>query len=104
MEVKRMTDEQLEELIKAKGLTAARVTHDRVKSRVVKEDYIIMPSGKTMICELTLVNGYTVRGEASVVSKENFDEEIGRTISKNDAMNKIWGLEGYLLQEARSVS
>ena len=47
----------------------------------------------------TLKNNFTVRGEAAVVSKENFNEEIGRKISYENARNKIWELEGYLLQE-----
>jgi hypothetical protein len=51
-----------------------------------------------MICELTLANGFTVRGEAAVVSKANFDEEIGKDISRKNARNKVWELEGYLLQ------
>jgi hypothetical protein len=52
-----------------------------------------------MICEITLQNGYTVRGEAACVSPENFDQEIGESVSFKDARNKIWQLEGYLLQE-----
>lgn len=52
-----------------------------------------------MICELTLQNGFTVRGEAAVVSKANFDSEIGKTISRKNACDKIWQLEGYLLQQ-----
>lgn len=94
-----MTNEDLEILIKSKQLNAPRVTLQRVYEVITKEDYVMMPSGKTMICELTLTNGYTVRGEASVVSKENFDEEIGRRLSKQDAVDKIWQLEGYLLQQ-----
>ena len=52
-----------------------------------------------MVCELTLQNGFTVRGEAAVVSKSNFNEEVGRKISRENARNKVWELEGYLLQQ-----
>ena len=52
-----------------------------------------------MICELMLRNGYSVRGESAVVSKANFDEEIGRKKSYENAREKIWQLEGYLLQQ-----
>ena len=44
-------------------------------------------------------NGFSVRGESACVSKANFNEEIGRKISYEDARNKVWMLEGYLLQE-----
>jgi hypothetical protein len=76
-----------------------KVTMDRILGKIVSETYTILPSGKVMVCELMLENGFSVRGEAAVVSKENFNEEIGRNISKENAINSIWQLEGYLLQE-----
>ena len=76
-----------------------KVTLGRILGKIVSETYTILPSGKVMVCELMLENGFSVRGEAAVVSKENFNEEIGREISKENAINSIWQLEGYLLQE-----
>jgi len=52
-----------------------------------------------MVCELTLRNGFTVRGEAATVSKENFNVAIGERISRENAREKVWELEGYLLQQ-----
>lgn len=94
-----MTDRQIETEILAKGLTAPRITLDHIQSLIVEETYTVLPSGKVMVCELTLRNGYTVRGEAAVVSRANFNEEIGRKISRENAVRQIWQLEGYLLQE-----
>jgi hypothetical protein len=76
-----------------------KVTLGRILGKIVSETYTTLPSGKVMVCELMLENGFSVRGEAAVVSKENFNEEIGREISKENAINSIWQLEGYLLQE-----
>jgi len=76
-----------------------KVTMDRILGKIVSETYTTLPSGKVLVCELMLENGFSVRGEAAVVSKENFNEEIGRKISKENAINSIWQLEGYLLQE-----
>lgn len=86
--------------IQSRGLVAPRITPERIDAVIVDATYTRLPSGKCMVCELTLVNGFTVRGEASVVSSENFDEKIGKKISHDDARNKVWMLEGYLLQEA----
>lgn len=97
--IPNMTDQSLEQEIKAKGLTAPRVTTADVDHAIVGETYTVLPSGRTTICELTLRNGFTVRGESSCVSIENFDAEIGRRISREDARQKIWQLEGYLLRE-----
>jgi hypothetical protein len=94
-----MEEKELETLIQSKGLNAPRLTPEDIDAVIVGETYTILPSGKVMVCELTLRNGFTVRGESATVSKANFDEEIGRRLSRGNARNKIWELEGYLLQE-----
>ena len=43
-------------------------------------------------------NGFHVVGESAAASPENFDAEIGRKIARDNARNKIWALEGYLLR------
>ena len=50
-------------------------------------------------CVLTLKNGFTVTGESACASSENFDAEIGRKIARENAVNKVWMLEGYLLKQ-----
>lgn len=94
-----MTDEEIEKEIQPKGLAAPRVTLAHVDSVIAGETFTMLPSGRTMICELTLANGFTMRGESSVVSHENFNEELGRKISRTRARAQIWQLEAYLLKE-----
>lgn len=94
-----MNDNEIEKEICEKNLTAPRITPDLIASVIVGETYTKLPSGRTLICELTLKNGYTVRGESSCVSIENFDLDLGKKISREDAKNKVWQLEGYLLKE-----
>lgn len=48
---------------------------------------------------LVLKNGFTVTGESACASHENFDAEIGRKVAYENAREKIWMLEGYLLKE-----
>ena len=50
-------------------------------------------------CVLTLRNGFTVTGESACVSLENFNEEIGRKVARNNAIQKMWPLLGYALKE-----
>jgi hypothetical protein len=40
-----------------------------------------------------------VTGESAAASPENYDEAIGRKIARDNARQKIWSLEGYLLRE-----
>ena len=97
-----MSEQAIEQEIQAKGLTAPRLSPSDIDAAIVGETYTTLPSGKVMVCELTLRNGFTVRGEAATVSKANFNEEIGRKISRENARDKVWELEGYLLQQRLS--
>jgi hypothetical protein len=90
---------KIESMINAKGLNAPRLCPEDIDSVIVGKTYTILPSEKSMVCELILANGFTVRGESACVSKENFDIEIGKKISFENAREKVWMLEGYLLQE-----
>ena len=94
-----MSEQEIENEIQAKGLNAPRLSPADIDAAIVGETFTTLPSGKVMVCELTLRNGFTVRGEAAAVSKENFNEEIGQRISRENARNKVRELEGYLLQE-----
>jgi hypothetical protein len=89
----------VEKLIQENGLTAPRITPQHIDSVIVSEDYNILHSGRTMVCELTLANGFTVRGEASVLSKENFNTQVGERVSYDNARRKVWQLEAYLSQQ-----
>lgn len=76
-----------------------QVTVDAIKSKIKGEVYIVMPDARTTLCQLTLANGYTVNGTSACVDASNFDINTGRKIAFDDAFNKIWPLEGYLLAE-----
>lgn len=93
-----MTDERVSAGRYAPG-EAPRVDKATILNLIVGEKYVRMPDGRTTICELTLLNGFTVRGESSCVFVENFDEDIGRSIAKEAAVGKVWQLEGYLLAQ-----
>jgi hypothetical protein len=94
-----MSEKDIEKEIKAKGLNAPRLSPEHIDGVIASKTFTKLPSGKVMVCEITLVNGFTLRGDAATVSKENFDVEIGEKISFANARDKIWELEGYLLQQ-----
>jgi len=82
-------DQTIEQEIQAKGLNAPRLTPADIDTAIIGETFTVLPSGKVMVCELTLRNGFTVRGESATVSKTNFDHEIGQRISRDNARNKV---------------
>ena len=92
-------EKEIEQEIQEKGLNAPRLTPDHIDSVIKGETYTNLPDGRTVICQLTLLNGYTVDGKSACVSKENFNQEIGNNIARQNAREKIWELEGYLLKE-----
>jgi hypothetical protein len=115
-----LSDETIENEIQAKGLTAPRVTPAHIQSTILSEHYftaaegviahgnlnedaaipaITTPLELLTFCVLVLRNGFTVTGESACASPENFNAEIGRKIARENAVSKIWLLEGYLLKE-----
>lgn len=109
-----MSDSEIESEIKNKGLTAPRVTQQRIEEVIASEYYFtaangVAASGRIVasdddglrcltFCVLVLENGFTITGESACASPENFDAELGRKIARQNAVNKIWPLEGYLLK------
>jgi len=68
--------------------------------RDIASPEVLKPSLNLLtFCVLVLRNGFTVTGESSCVSPENFDAELGRKIARQNAVNKVWPLMGYALRE-----
>ena len=118
-----MSDNQIEQEIQAKGLTAPRVTPADIEANIASEHYFTALHGcagqeildevepvdvpdclaQLTFCVLVLRNGFTVTGESACASPENFDAEIGRKIARQNAVNKVWPLMGYALKERLSA-
>lgn len=94
-----MNNDQVEQEIQRKGLTAPRITPEILDNVIVSSDYYIFPGTQLTVCCLKLRNGFTVTGESACASPENFDKELGEQIAFRNAKDKIWALEGYLLKQ-----
>ncbi len=116
----RTDDDAVETEIKAKGLSAPRVTPADIDANVIQERYFTAAEGihganiacgnpidqipyleheLLTFCVLTLRNGFTVTGESACASPENFDAALGRKIARANAINKVWPLMGYALKQ-----
>lgn len=89
----------IEKEIQDKGLNAPRLTPALIDAAIKSEDYHIFPGTTLTVCALTLRNGFIVTGESAAASPANFDVELGRKIARDNARNKIWAFEGYLLRQ-----
>jgi hypothetical protein len=109
-----VTDSDIEKEIQAKRLTAPRVTPQQIEGVIASEHYftagdgiagrelaavVPLPLSLLTFCVLVLKNGFTVTGESACASPENYNEELGRKIARQHAVNKIWSLEGYRLRQ-----
>lgn len=89
---------EIEQEVNSKGLSAPRITPQHIDEEIVSDAYYVFPGTTLTICALTLKNGFQVTGESACASPENFDEELGRKIARDNARSKIWQLEGYALR------
>lgn len=77
-----------------------RITAAHVDSTIKRVIYL-QPSGTTLtLCIMELRNGTYVTGESACVDPENFNKDIGERIAHENAKEKIWSLEGYLLKQS----
>ena len=119
-----MNDQQIEQEIQAKGLTAPRVTPKDIEANIASEHYFTAEQGAhaafqdgegdppyyygplslLTFCVIVLRNGFTVTGESACASPENFDAELGRKIARQNAVSKMWPLMGYHLKQKLAES
>ena len=93
------TEQEVEQEIQDKNLTAPRLTPKLIDDSIMFTQYFRVDNTTVTICAMVLQNGFTVVGESAAVSMSNFDEELGKKIARDNAREKIWALEGYLLKE-----
>lgn len=92
-------DQEVEYEIQNKELNAPRLTPAHIDSVIKEILYHRVPKTTTTICSLILTNGFAVNGESASASLLNFDADLGKKIAFNNARDKIWALENYLLRQ-----
>lgn len=83
---------------KSNTVTQEQVETMLAKSRIIYDTY----GEKTLVGVCTLPNGFVLVESSSCVDPANFDFHIGKDIIVERFTNKIWELEGYVLQSAQS--
>ncbi|WP_223251318.1 Gp49 family protein [Pasteurella multocida] len=74
-----------------------RVTKEHLESIIVDKKFHRLTETLT-VCVLTLRNGFTVTGESACVDPASYNQEIGENIAYENAFEKLWQLEGYMLK------
>lgn len=101
-------------------MTALTVTKDLILSRIRSVHYVNVgaavlgqqPADTTLthedlgelslvtMCFIVLENGFKVEGVSACVDPAKYNAEIGQQMAYENAFEKIWQMEGYLLKEA----
>jgi hypothetical protein len=88
-----------------------RVSHEHIEKLKNTVQYKFERVGETTVtgCWAFLPNGFQIAyGESACVDPNNFDFELGKKYAKERAMqnaeNKLWELEGYLLKMTGSIT
>lgn len=97
-EQKIMTDPTLKAALDASP-SDRRLTPERVEAAVKGTEFYVVRGSCLTICVITMRNGFSVAASAACADPANFDPEIGRTVSYNNALKQVWPLEGYLLKQ-----
>ena len=78
-----------------------RLTMGDILDVIKSASYTRLGDSTTTVCQLTLKNGYTVTGESACIDPNLFNRTIGEKVAWDNAVDKIWALEGYLLTQRR---
>lgn len=101
-----MNDQEIEQEVQSKSLTAPRVTKDQIDGLMERVSYIggrVEQTTSTVVHAFLDGNFLLASGHSACVSPENFDAELGYRIAKDQAAAKardqLWLLEGYALRK-----
>lgn len=85
--------------------TPHRVSLDSLKAKIVEVEYYSPTVCPHMtVAFVRTANGYIVVGESAPADPANFDAALGRQFALENAIRKLWPLEGYALRERMTAA
>ncbi len=76
-----------------------KLNPDQVNAMIESVTYIRTPSGKTIVCEIMLVSGYSCIGIGRVIDLDNDNEERGKEAARTHAMDEVYSYAAVVMQE-----
>jgi rRNA processing protein Krr1/Pno1 len=73
-----------------------QITREAIEDMIVNVEYAVLGK-KTTICTITLDTGFEVVGTSACIYEDNFDINLGRHLAYENAMDKLWEFEAYLV-------
>lgn len=66
----------------------------------IESEEVLTIGKKTTVVLLTLKSGFEVIGTSACVDPSQYDVEVGKSFARKRALDKVWELEGYRLQDS----
>ena len=74
-----------------------KITREQIQDLIQSEK--TFNDGTLTLVVLTLTNGFKVVGQSACVDTSEYDAGLGYKLAYDDAFDKVWKFEGYLLAE-----
>lgn len=72
-----------------------KITAEDLEKEIAAEMYHRFAPTTTTVCCLVLKNGFTVTGQSSCLFSDDYNEEIGKKVARERAIDKIWSYLGF---------
>lgn len=79
------------------------VALEDIQGKVQKTVYTVLAETTMTVCQMFMENGYVVIGTSACVDPKKYNQADGEKYAYEDAINKAWPLEGYLLAQERFI-
>jgi len=76
-----------------------KITSDHVRKKISHSQYHRFKGTTVTVCCITLNNGHTVVGHSACADPDEFDINAGQEIAFQNAFDKVFELEAYMLSE-----
>lgn len=98
-----MSAKLVDDAAKAVQKTPNRISLEFMESQVASEVYIHPENlPHATICVLVLKNGFALIGDSVPADPGNYNEELGRKFSRDQAIKKAWPLFAFALRNEMS--
>ena len=85
--------------VKEEAMSQIKVTEKQIDEIMEKTDFQVeMMGDKTTVVMATLPNGFVIVESSSCVDPANYNHDLGVKLCKERIRDRLWMLEGYLLQ------
>lgn len=72
-----------------------KIDKKEILGLIAETTYHRVEDSTMTLCRLRLKNSTIVHGESACINPDDFDEKLGKESAFNDALDKLWELEGY---------